>query len=65
MNFDAIEVFPSLFSCHTLNQDKKYSIMQKNICCNAGKIIRCGDTNTGCRYRKTYKALTVFGYGYG
>ncbi len=56
--FDAREVFASLLSCPTLNQDKKYFFNDAKdpfIAPQASSDI--GDIHTGRCYRKTYEAL--------
>ena len=57
--FDASEVFASLLSCPTLNQDENYLFDDANdpFVAPSGKASHVGDINTGRCYRKTYKAL--------
>jgi hypothetical protein len=57
--FDASEVFASLLSCPTLNQDKNYLFddAKDPFVAPSGTSSHVGDINTGRCYRKTYKAL--------
>ncbi len=74
--FDASEVFASLLSCPTLNQDKNYLFDDANdpFVAPLGTSSHVGDINTGRCYRKTYNALvkeigvdviSTLCYGYG
>jgi hypothetical protein len=56
--FDAGEVFASLLSCPTLNQDKNYFFNEAKdpfVAPRASSDV--GDIHTGRGYRKTYDAL--------
>jgi hypothetical protein len=57
--FDASEVFASLLSCPTLNQDENFLFdsAKDPFVAPSGKASHVGDINTGRGYRKTYKAL--------
>ena len=56
--FNASEVFASLLSCPTLNQDENYFFDKAKDPFVAPHVSSdVGDIHTGCCYRKTYKAL--------
>ena len=56
--FDASEVFASLLSCPTLNQDKNYFFdCTKDPFVAPQTTSYVGDIHTGRCYRKTYEAL--------
>jgi hypothetical protein len=57
--FDASEVFASLLSCPTLNQDENFLFddAKDPFVAPLGTSSHVGDINTGRCYRKTYKAL--------
>ncbi len=56
--FNASEVFASLLSCPTLNQDANYFFDKaKDPFVESRISTDVGDIHTGCCYRKTYKAL--------
>jgi hypothetical protein len=57
--FVASEVYASLLLCPTLNQDKNYLFdnAKDPFVAPLGMSSHVGDINTGCCYRKTYKAL--------
>ncbi|KAI2511195.1 hypothetical protein MHU86_3160 [Fragilaria crotonensis] len=57
--FDASEVFASLLSCPTLNQDEifLFDSAKDPFVAPSGKASHVGDIKTGRGYRKTYKAL--------
>jgi hypothetical protein len=56
--FDASEVFASLISCPTLNQDKNYFFdCTKDPFVAPQTTSYVGDIHTVCCYRKTYEAL--------
>ena len=58
IDFNASEVFASLLSCPTPNQDANYSFDKAKDPFVAPHISSdAGDIHTGCCYRKTYEAL--------